>query len=196
MAYVEVSGSSTQTITANLLREENVGSVTELLSSVNANVGIVNVNQASGNLNNQANLRVIVFSTDFSSAAADIQIERSTEMSRNNLSTVGGNRQDLIRGSLRGNLGVIGVNQAAGSLNYQTNTLVLAIGGLITLTDVELADVQSSNTLAQRDTGTRSDVIEASFAGTQGIVQVSQAAGDLNQLGNTIGLSFREINLR
>jgi hypothetical protein len=55
-AYVEVSGSSTQVITENILTETNVSSMTELLSSVNANVGIVNVNQASGNLNNQANL--------------------------------------------------------------------------------------------------------------------------------------------
>jgi hypothetical protein len=194
-AYGSASGSSTGIITQDSLHEENVQSMTSLLSSLNANTGIVNLNQASGDLNNQGNVRAIFFSTDPSSAVSLLQLERSVEISNNQIYSSGAIKQDLIQGSLQYNLGIIGINQAAGSLNSQTNTLALAIGGLVTLTDKELGSVSASNTL-QDTSGSREDIIRDSFAGSHGIFQVNQSAGDLNVLGNALALSFREINVR
>ena len=70
------------------------------------------------------------------------------------------------------NLGIIGINQAAGSLNSQTNTLALAIGGLVTLTEKELGSVSASNTL-QDSSGSRQDIIENSRAGSHNIFRQS-----------------------
>ena len=194
-AYGSASGSSTGIITQDSLHEENVQSTTSLLSSVNENTGIINLNQASGNLNNQANLRAIFLSTDPSSAVTLLELGRSVEISNNQIYSSGAIKQDLIQGSLQYNLGIIGINQSAGSLNSQTNTLALAIGGLVTLTDKELGSVSASNTL-QDTSGSREDIIRDSFVGSHGIFQINQSAGDLNVLGNALGFSFREITLR
>jgi hypothetical protein len=50
------SGSSTGSITQDSLHKEDVRSTTSLLSWVNENTGIIFLNQAWGNLNNQVNL--------------------------------------------------------------------------------------------------------------------------------------------
>ena len=193
--YGSASGSSTGILTGNSLQEANVQSNTEFLSSGNQNTGLINLNQASGNLNNQANLRAIFLSTDPSSVVTLLQLGGSVEVSHNQISSSGAMKQDVIQGSFQDNLGVIGINQAAGSLNSQTNTLALAIGGLVTLSDNELGSVSASNTL-QDTSGSREDIIRDSFAGSHGIFQVNQSAGDLNVLGNALALSFREINVR
>jgi hypothetical protein len=88
-AYGSASGSSTGIITQDSLHEENVQSMTSLLSSLNANTGIVNLNQASGDLNNQGNVRAIFFSTDPSSAVSLLQLERSVEISNNQIYSSG-----------------------------------------------------------------------------------------------------------
>jgi len=194
-AYGSASGTSTSVLTENVLQEVNVQSQTELLSAVNENLGLVNLNQASGNLNNQANVRALFLSSDPSTAVSLIEVGRSTEMSDNQISSSGGFKQDLIQGSLQRDLGIVGINQAAGSLNSQTNTLVLAVGGIVTLTEGELGEVQASNVLSG-EPGPRQDIIRDSFDDTHGIVQVSQSAGDLNLQANTLGISFREITLR
>jgi hypothetical protein len=194
-AYGSASGTSSAIITGNSLQEANVQSKSQFLSSGNQNTGLVNVNQASGNLNDQANLRAIFLSTDPSSAVSLLETTRSVEISNNQIYSSGAIKQDLIQDSFRDSLGVIGINQAAGNLNSQTNTLALAVGGLITLTEGELGEVSTSNTLPE-SSGSREDIILNSFAGSHGIFQINQSAGDLNALGNAIAFSFQEINVR
>lgn len=198
-AYVNAQANSMAILTQGILREENVQATSQLLNSVNQNTGLININQASGNLNNQTNQRVLFFSADPSAGLSIIEMGQSAQVGYNEISSAGGIKQDLIEGSFQNNSGMLGINQASGSLNIQNNTLVLAIGGVVSLSEADLGAVSAPNTVApenHENRGPREDVIRESFANNQGMVQVIQSAGDLNFQGNALGFSFREINLR
>ena len=101
----------------------------------------------------------------------------------------------MIDGSFKNNRGVAGINQSAGSLNSQSNTLVVGVGGLVSISEGELDHVSPSN-MPRKETGVRQDIIRDSFSASNGIVQVTQSAGDRNIQANNIAFSFREIHLK
>ncbi|HET7853560.1 MAG TPA: hypothetical protein VFM04_03790, partial [Candidatus Methylomirabilis sp.] len=62
---------------------------------------------------------------------------------------------------------------------------------------VALGDAALGETIADNSasgSSNRADIITDSFAGFRGIAQVNQSSGDLNILGNTVGVSFTRIN--
>jgi hypothetical protein len=182
-------------IQGNVLREINSVSVTAITDSVEGNSGMVNINQASGNLNNQANLRAVAVSPGPGAAHAGA-IRDLAVIDENLFESAGGRKLDVIQDSFRNNAGIIGVNQSAGSLNSERNTLTLIIGGAVSLTEMEMAGVRSNNRIVQRGGTERMDMILDSFGNTRGVVQITQSAGDLNALGNNILFTYKEFNLR
>ncbi len=182
-------------IQGNVLRETNPNSLSSITESVEGNSGLVNINQSSGNLNNQANVRAIAVSPG--PGAPQKAVARDFGVIEGNIvETSGGKKTDLIQDSLRNNTGVIGVNQSAGSLNTEHNLLAFVVGEAVSLTEAEMAGVRSRNKIVQKGSTERVDLILDSFGNTRGMVQITQAAGDLNVLGNTIAFSYREITLR
>src|SRR5262249_15177424 len=123
------------------------------------------------------------------------------ERSRNMLITSGGSSEDRITNSFSGTTGLVAVNQSAGSFNQQVNVMAIGLGATIgpgdLLGDSALATVSgaSSNSLQQGAPRASSDVIDNSFTGFSGIAQVSQSAGDLNVIGNTLAISVTEMTL-
>ena len=197
-------GASTQTgidVTGNdqknPLGEETLGNMSRITDSMSNNVGVLSLNQASGNLNNQANVRVFSWNGDPLSRQTCETAETVTQQSTGICSS-GGARQNVIEGSVRNNVGIVGVNQSAGNLNSQSNSLFLAVGGLVSLSEVELAGVSLTPVNQPDDdvVGDRSDVIKGSLSGSQGIIQVSQSSGDMNLQANNLALSFTEIRVR
>ncbi|RLA87145.1 MAG: hypothetical protein DRG40_01090, partial [Deltaproteobacteria bacterium] len=93
-------------------------------------------------------------------------------------------------GSIRGNTGIVNVNQSVGNMNNQANQIVFAVASeaLVALAEADLGQTNASNTV--REIGTvRFDVIDDSVNGNRGIVNVNQSAGNMNNQANVISIS-------
>jgi hypothetical protein len=109
-------------------------------NSINRNTGATFVNQATGNINNQTNLVSIAFSERAGGVAlaeSDLgqlnQNDFVQESASSNFSTntaqgvlVGIMKTATITGSVDGNTGIVGVNQAVGNFANQANVFSLA----------------------------------------------------------------------
>jgi len=105
-------------------------------TSVNDNLGIVHVNQATGNNNNQANALAIGASfvgEGVALAEADLgQVNTLNQVYESDLTTepdpfVGINKTAKILDSINGNIGTVGVNQTAGNMANQGNVVAIAV---------------------------------------------------------------------
>ena len=124
-AHAQTAGS--QYITANIIDTENVVfRDAYLIDSVIGNTGITMVNQSAGNVMNQANGISIAVSLSNGIALADTALGQfvtgHTEVLETNVS-----KQTLMQGSVNNNTGITQVNQAAGILGNQSNTVTLAV---------------------------------------------------------------------
>jgi hypothetical protein len=97
-------------------------------TSINGNIGIVNVNQNAGNMNNQANSEALAVAISLAgvalSEAALGQVNSNPDNESNGFTAVfefGVEKNASMTGSLNGNTGVGGVNQAAGNMANQAN---------------------------------------------------------------------------
>jgi len=186
-----------QTLIGNRLVERDVISTSIMQDTFRDGRGILSINQASGNINNQANVRVLAF-TDGEGLVYDLSLATSARSIKNSVIVYGGEREDRISNSFGGAVGIVGVNQSAGSLNQQVNVVVLGIGvalgpGVVALGDATLGETIADNSAS--GSSNRADIITDSFTGFRGIAQVNQSSGDLNVLGNTLGFSFTRINV-
>jgi hypothetical protein len=118
-----------------------------ITDSINDNSGIVQVNQNTGNMNNQANQFVLAVSLLGDSqqggvALSEADLGQVTVANRDqesdsvptddNRSLIGINKNVSIDGSITGNTGVVNVNQGAGNMSNQANNVsaaVVVIGG-------------------------------------------------------------------
>ena len=176
------------------LGEETLGNMNRITDSLGDNVGVLSVNQASGNLNNQANVRVFSLDGDPCSRQT-FEMGKTITLEPTGICSGGGARQNVIEGSLRNNVSITGINQSAGSLNSQSNNFVLAVGGLVSITEADLDDTRASN-VSPGESMVSEDIIRDSLSGSRGIVQITQSAGDMNIIANSLAFSFREIDLR
>ena len=194
----------TQEAGGNRIEEQNVRALAMIQDSGRNNVGIVSINQNSGNLNNQANVRVLNVleaAQGVGPAIQEMQIWGSTKRTDNTVISDGGERETRIANSFGGTVGIVGVNQSAGSLNQQANVLVLNIGlaldaSMAALADSALGEVNSGNSHTQGAVGSRADVLMDSFQNFRGIAQVAQSSGDVNAVGNYLGISTQVMNIR
>jgi hypothetical protein len=98
--------------------------VASISGSINGNIGVVNVNENAGNMNNQANSEALAVAIDLAgvalSEAALGQVNGGVAVEgKNGPNTVfewGTQKEATMTGSLNGNVGVGGVNQAAGNM--------------------------------------------------------------------------------
>ena len=166
--------------------------------SVNGNTGIVNLNQETGNSINQANLVEAAISwteaegiTGFANSQASMeQINTGNTVVAVEDSAAGPQKADVIGGSIRGNTGIVNVNQSVGNMNNQANQIVFAVASeaLVALAEADLGQTNASNTV--REVGTvRIDMIDDSINGNRGIVNVNQSAGNMNNQANVISIS-------
>lgn len=101
-----------------------------IVDSLNNNSGIAHANQASGNMNNQANAVSLAVSFDNNGVAlaeADLgQLNtgnQNFESAADDAATFGVVKDVLMTGSVNGNSGIVGVNQTSGNLANQANVV-------------------------------------------------------------------------
>ncbi len=199
-AFAEAQAAVDQAIIANWVEEQNVTRHALIQDAFQDNRGILSVNQAAGTLNNQAIVRVLTLGP-VDMPIQGLDLAGSAQSLDNTLISSGGERENRISNSFGGMVGIVGANQSAGNLNQQANVLVLGLGAalgpeVVALGDATLGEISARNTVKQQGpAGPRADILTDSFAGFRGIAQVNQSAGDLNHMGNFVGLSLTVLTL-
>ena len=150
--------------------------------------GNLAVNQAAGDLQQQANARAI---------AAGHGANATTQI-RQRLRTVVDPRIDA-RSSIQGDSfsqgnGVLGVNQSAGASNQQANALRISIGSQPQSIDDSVLMQQNVALLNNSDPadpnlGSRQVTTgNQAFTGSRGVIQLNQSAGVGNRTANTLSV--------
>lgn len=172
---------------------------TTITGSFNDNRGVFGVNQSAGNSNSQANVRVLALADRNARTLQATDIDTAMVLEGNTL-VARGPRRASISDSFNDSVGILGVNQASGSLNQQVNVLALAFGrsaghDASILNNALLSRVDGSKTNELTDDGPieRQASLSSSFGDFKGIVQGSQVAGDLNQVGNLLAVNVRTV---
>lgn len=159
--------------------------------------GAIAVNQAAGDLNQQANLRGIA-----SGERADVAISAQQLLRGNRvLSAPLLARADIGGEALAGASGIASINQASGIANTTLNVVsaTLARQGIRETDDSALA-AEGSALAGGRDdagrgvaTGTRSvGVASTALRGFDGVLQLNQIAGSGNDTANVLGLVVQD----
>jgi len=103
-----------------------------ITDSINNNVGIVNVNQNAGNMNNQANSEALAVAISLAGVAlseaalGQVNINPRNENGFPAVFEFGVEKSASLTDSFNGNTGVGGVNQAAGNMANQANIFSLS----------------------------------------------------------------------
>jgi hypothetical protein len=193
-----------------------------ITNSGNANSGVLSINQAAGNMNNQGNavsiaVDVIVTpgpgqtpppspdpqSAGFAEAQASVDQRNGAvrDLGPNTVDTVNLLfRSGTIATSLNTNTGVVHANQAPGNMNNQANALSVAVSldGGVALSEADLGQVNVGNVVRESDATSGSDLrvginkraeITGSINGNTGIVGVNQAVGNMANQANVVSVA-------
>ncbi|MBI5025726.1 MAG: hypothetical protein HZC12_03160 [Nitrospirae bacterium] len=175
--------------------------VSTIEGSILGNRGIVNVNQATGNMNNQGNVISIAIDvppdnggntnggTDgFANAQAAVdQMNHIAAIHTINVPI----RDAIIVGSINSNRGIVGVNQSVGNINNQHNAIAIAIAmdGAVALNEADLGQANIIASVSETNTHKR-DIISGSINENRGIVNVNQTSGNMNNQANVVSMSL------
>ncbi len=171
--------------------------VATIFNSILDNVGIVNVNQASGHINNQGNVISLAVDTGpvGNGTGSDSFVEALASVEQ--LNTLGLNNTEQtptlnasIQDSILRNIGIVNVNQSVGNMNNQHNVIALGVS-LNAGVAMSEADLGQENTIvsAVDFVVNRNSQILGSINGNRGIVNVNQTAGVLNNQANVLSIA-------
>jgi len=178
--------------------------------SANLNSGIVTINQAAGNNNNQGSAIAVAVDvevgddpgtgTDHGFGHAQSHVEQINEL--NLVDAVNLLFRDaLIEDSVNNNTGVVHVNQAAGNNNNQANALSVGFslaGDGVALAEADLGQVNQNNQVFESDFDgdatdfigvTKTAIISNSVNDNTGVIGVNQTAGNMANQGNVVAVA-------
>jgi len=176
--------------TSSFILSSDTSSSTLVQFSFTENQGLYTLNQASGSLNNQANL--LLFS--LTGGAVELEAFLRQQRDRSTASILNSQSRDSIIGSFSGSQGIFMVNQSSGNLNDQSNFMFCSIGGVLLLSERELERESPRLPRGQvaEGGGMREDIIADSFVGASGVGILSQSSGNNNSICNRLGISLRQ----
>ncbi|WBG61961.1 adhesin [Pseudomonas citronellolis] len=150
--------------------------------------GVASVNQAAGDEQQQANGRAIAIGT---SGGASTRFHQSVITTADPSQAA---KASITGNSFSNGSGALGVNQAAGTANQQVNAMSISVTAVPQSVDDNVLS-QQNITLSQNSgpagstMGSRQVVTsDQAFAGSRGVVQVSQSAGIGNRIANTLSI--------
>jgi hypothetical protein len=186
-------------VNSQVVERANDQSATIVDSGI-GNAGMVNINQETGALNNQANL--VGVAVVEGGAPAQLSMIYGAMTLTGNAVTTGGAREARIAGSFGTTAGIVTVNQAAGNMNQQLNALAILMSmsagpDIVVVSDAALGLVgtQADNALVESAPGPKLAEVTQSFAGFQGLAMVNQAAGEMNRMGAMFTVSVSVMNV-
>jgi hypothetical protein len=167
-----------------------------ITGSGRADAGVISVNQAAGELNQQANLRALATSAEGTALAATatgqgiegniIRLPRQPA------------HAEIAGNAFAGSRGIVGVNQAAGVANQSSNQVAIAqsthgVASAETAADSILASARAGGGAAASAAGPSSVAIsDQAFQGASGIVQINQVAGAWNHTANLLAVRIAQ----
>jgi hypothetical protein len=167
---------------------DSAASISGAVAGVN---GVVQINQSPGNINNQANEGSVVSGSNTATFVhSEVSVEQVNQVNDVVANTV--TNSTLITGP--GTLGVAGiaqVNQSAGDLNNQNNSLSAALSdnGAVALSEVDLGQFNTAQ-LVDLTAVNRTDTINAdALDGYSGVVLINQSSGYANNQANLVSLA-------
>ena len=150
--------------------------------------GNFNVNQATGDQQQQANVRAIAMGTQAGATTSVRQkITTPANPSMDATATIGGT-------SFSNGNGVLGVNQGAGANNQMANAMRISISAATQTIDDSALSQQNVALLPNSGaTGTQNGsrqvvTSDQAFTGSRGVIQVNQSTGVGNRMANTLSI--------
>jgi len=132
-AFADAQAAVDQVTAGNLVDTIDAVKNVVLSESVNANVGIVGVNQSVGNMNSQANAFALAAGLTEGDLGGVVVALAESDLGQINLGnqvieldTTKNARVDGIGSSIIGNTGVVNVNQSAGNMGNQANSVSIS----------------------------------------------------------------------
>ena len=172
-----------------------------VVDSLSGNEGIVSLNQATGNMNNQGT--AVAFSFDVAiddpdpdggeidSGFAEALAAGSQVNIDNSIDTVNILfRAAVIENSGNNNSGLLYVNQAVGNMNNQVNAFSAAVSLApgVALSESDLGQLNAGNNVIEDDVF-KTATITGSLNSNSGIIGVNQASGNMANQANVLSLS-------
>ena len=217
----EVDSLINQTNFDNKACENCAEKIDSIRDSVDLNTGIVTVNQAAGNMNNQGS--VLTAAVDrltpptgnggtngffgYAEAQAAVDQRNGTHLVRDTtpVSVPAPNEVDSFfivfrRGeivdSINDNVGLVMVNQAPGHMNNQANNVAVAISfdpfGGVALSEAELGQ-ETSNNISSESDATKDVFLWRSMNRNTGVTLANQAGGNMSNQANVLSLGAAAI---
>jgi len=160
------------------------------------NQGVVAVNQAAGNANQQANQQAVAISDGDAQALLMLKQHAVTMAGSPPSATasIGG-------AAFAASMGLIAVNQSAGNANQSFNALALAMGPhaqvLVGSVPAHAQDavlaavaVPAAEPVVNGSGGDQTSISAAAFQGSRGLVQLNQIAGSHNMAANVMAVQW------
>ncbi|WP_339906544.1 adhesin [Pseudomonas guineae] len=180
-----------------LLAEPAMHATASLDQSGQNHQGVLMINQAAGDDQQQANARALAIGSGANAqATAAINVRQSTDNLATNpagiiaSASIGGS-------SFANSRGVVGINQGAGSSNQQINAMRIASGLPQGLDDSALAQqsVRPSSISGATEPLSGERIVsidDSAFSNSRGVVQLNQSAGVGNRSINSLGIRITE----
>ena len=174
--------------------------------SFNLNDGVVDGNQAAGNMNNQGNAVSVAIDSQpgrvDGQGFADSQAHAESVNEANFVDTPNLLFRDAdIANSFSGNTGVLGFNQSPGNMNNQVNLVSLAVAltdSGVALSEADLGQFNLFNLVEESDAIgdpggigiNKSASIFESLNNNTGIAGLNQSAGNMANQANVVSMAF------
>lgn len=122
----------------------------------------------------------------------EISLSVNAENLNNNLQESNTSHTTSVIDSFKNNKGIFNLNQASGSLNNQSNIVIIPFTPGKSLLEIQVDNLGEStgNTVKYSGTINRQSLIENSFDNSKGVFMVNQSPGNLNQQSNTFIFSM------
>ncbi|MBU0806557.1 adhesin [Pseudomonas spirodelae] len=180
-----------------LLAEPAMQATASLNQSGQNHQGVLMINQAAGDAQQQANARAIAIGSGVNAqATATTNVKQNTDHLPINppgmvaSASIGGS-------SFANSNGVVGINQGAGSGNQQINAMRITSGLAQGLDDSALAQqsVRPSSISGAAEPLSAERIVsvdDSAFSNSRGVVQLNQSAGVGNRSINSLGIRITE----
>ncbi|MGE7989930.1 adhesin [Pseudomonas sp. NPDC089554] len=150
--------------------------------------GNLNINQAAGDAQQQANVRAIAIGTE---AHANTQVRQGSDFRANPALDASAS---ITGNAFSNGNGMLGINQSAGAATQQANVVRISISAVPQNIDDSILSQQNVSLANGSDATDRTPgsrlvtTSDQAFTGSRGVIQLNQSAGVGNRMANTLSV--------
>ncbi len=174
----------------------------QLVDSGSDNSGVLTINQAAGNMNNQGSAISIAIDLPEPPGEPETRTgfaEAQASADQRNLANLVESinilfREATIDNSINDNAGVVHVNQSPGQMNNQANALSVALSfdAGVALSEADLGQFNTGNRVLETNV-LKTATITASVNGNSGVIGVNQSSGNMANQANIVSIAVAQV---